>query len=425
MSDLSAISIGEGCDILDNLRVPLNSDERDGIHGEVPYYGANGLQGFIDKYIFDEPLILMAEDGGYFDEYQTRPIAYKISGRSWVNNHAHVLRTKKGGPLDQEFVFYCLEHKYVMPFIKGGTRAKLNQSELREITIPKPQKCEQRRIAEILSTVDETIEQTEALIAKQQQMKAGLMHDLFTRGVTLDGHLRPTRTEAPHLYQNSPLGWIPKEWRVRPFQSVLTAKLQNGYFKKPELVGRGYKLVNVSELYQPFGIDAERDDVERVEAGPMDLQKYGVLEGDLFFTRSSLVLSGIAQCNVVLRLREPTLFECHVIRARPDTKEMDPAFLALYFQTSRARSELMGRAKHTTMTTISQPDILAVPVLQPPLSEQKLISKRIAASLEAIKKGEASLSKLRQQKQGLMHDLLTGRVLVEVEEPLTKMESST
>ncbi len=77
-----------------------------------------------------------------------------------------------------------------------------------------PQPPQQRRIAEILSTLDETIEQTEALIAKYQQIKAGLMHDLFTRGVTPDGKLRPTRAEAPQLYKESPLGWIPKEWEL-------------------------------------------------------------------------------------------------------------------------------------------------------------------------------------------------------------------
>jgi restriction endonuclease S subunit len=70
---------------------------------------------------------------------------------------------------------------------------------------------QQRRIAEILSTLDEAIEQTEALIAKMQQVKAGLMHDLFTC-VTPDGRLRPTREQAPELYKESPLGWIPKGW---------------------------------------------------------------------------------------------------------------------------------------------------------------------------------------------------------------------
>lgn len=197
--------VGDCCDILDNLRVPLNAEERDDIKGNIPYYGANGLQGYIDKFIFDEPLILLAEDGGYFDEYESRPIAYRVSGKSWINNHAHILRTKVGGSFSQDFVFYCLEHKNITPFIKGGTRAKLNQAELREILIPKPPELIQRRIAEIISTADKAIEQTEALIAKYQQIKAGLMQDLFTRGVTPNGHLRPTRTQAPHLYKDSPL----------------------------------------------------------------------------------------------------------------------------------------------------------------------------------------------------------------------------
>lgn len=413
MSEWVVSKLGDACDILDNLRVPLNSEEREGIQGEVPYYGANGLQGFINKHIFNEPLILLAEDGGYFDKFETRPIAYRVSGPSWVNNHAHVLRAKKDGPAEQAFIFYSLEHRNITPFIKGGTRAKLNQSELREITVRHPKiHDEQRRIAEILTTVDEAMEQTEALVGKLEQMKAGLMHDLFTRGVTPDGHLRPTHQEAPHLYHQTPLGWLPKEWEVRPFRSVLSANLQNGYFKKPELVGRGYKLVNVSELYQPLGIDTDDADVERVDASPADFQRYGVVEGDLFFTRSSLVLTGIAHCNVMLKPHEPTLFECHVIRAKPNLREADPAFLGLYFQTASARRELMARAKHTTMTTISQPDILAVPILKPSLDEQKRISKSIAANMSAIHAEESLLAKLRQQKQGLMQDLLTGRVPV-------------
>ena len=165
--------IEECCDILDNFRVPLNAEERNDIQGDIPYYGANGLQGYINKFIFDEPLILLAEDGGYFDEFESRPIAYKISGKSWVNNHAHILRAKTGSSFSQDFIFNCLEHKNIMPFIKGGTRAKLNQAELREILIPKPPEPIQCRIAEILSTVDEAIEQAEALFAKYQQIKRG------------------------------------------------------------------------------------------------------------------------------------------------------------------------------------------------------------------------------------------------------------
>lgn len=91
----------------------------------------------------------------------------------------------------------------------------------------------QRRIAEILSTLDEAIEQTEALIAKHQQIKVGLMHDLFTRGVTPDGQLLPTCKQAPDLYKESPLGWVPKEWGVKRLGGILRrygGYLQTGPF---------------------------------------------------------------------------------------------------------------------------------------------------------------------------------------------------
>jgi len=273
---------------------------------------------------------------------------------------------------NNEFIFQFLSSPHfgseIRRYEKGSAQPGLNLADVEKLRVRKPSLPHQRRIAEILTTLDEAIEQAEALIAKHQQIKAGLMHDLFTRGITPDGHLRPTRGQAPDLYKESPLGWIPKEWEVRPFHSVLAGNLQNGYFKKPELVGTGYKLVNVSELYQPFGIDTDQPNVERVAATSTDFYKFGVQEGDLFFTRSSLVLSGIAQCNTVLKLIEPTLFECHVIRGQPDKNIVNPEFLGLYFQIAWARRELMSRAKQTTMTTISQPDIVSVPVLRPTLA---------------------------------------------------------
>ena len=206
----------ECCDILDSKRVPINSEERERRIGNVPYYGANGQQGYIDDFIFDEPLILIAEDGGRFDEFSTRPIAYRIAGKSWVNNHAHVLRARTG--FSQDAIFYTLEHKDIQSFIVGGTRTKLNQSALRSITIRLPEReSKQTKIAEILSTVDQAIEQTEALIAKQQRIKTGLMQDLLTRGIDEDGNIR---SEDTHEFKDSPLGRIPVEWDVRNIDSI-------------------------------------------------------------------------------------------------------------------------------------------------------------------------------------------------------------
>ena len=80
--------IAEIADCLDNLRVPLNAAQRSKMKGNYPYCGANGVLDYIDRYCVDDAVVLIAEDGGYFDEYLTRPIAYRMSGRFWVNNHA-------------------------------------------------------------------------------------------------------------------------------------------------------------------------------------------------------------------------------------------------------------------------------------------------------------------------------------------------
>ena len=125
--------IRECCNILDSKRIPINSEERKKIQGNIPYYGANGIQGYVNDHIFDEEIILLAEDGGYFEEYKTRHIAQYVIGKSWVNNHAHVLNSKKNILL--KWVFYSLVHKNITQYINGSTRTKLNQSDLQQISI--------------------------------------------------------------------------------------------------------------------------------------------------------------------------------------------------------------------------------------------------------------------------------------------------
>src|SRR5699024_6212966 len=155
---------------------------------------------------------------------------------------------------------------------------------------------EQSKIAEVLSTVDRAIAQTEALIAKQQRIKTGLMQDLLTRGIDEHGNLR---NEATHTFKDSPLGRIPVEWQIASLYDLSEDGAKNGYFDTPSLVGSGYKLINVADLYLSFGIDTSTPSVARSKASTADLEKYGVQKGDIFFTRSSLVLSGIAHCNII------------------------------------------------------------------------------------------------------------------------------
>ncbi len=173
-------------DCLDNVRIPLNEAQRSGMPGPYPYCGANGVLDYVNDFVIDDDVILMAEDGGHFDEYSYRPIAYRMKGKIWVNNHAHVLKAKID--YDQGFLYYSLVHKDILPYLSGGTRAKLNRFEMNKIEVNLPQEIdEQRAIAEALSDVDGLLNALEALIAKKQAIKQATMQQLLTGKTRLPG----------------------------------------------------------------------------------------------------------------------------------------------------------------------------------------------------------------------------------------------
>jgi len=163
---------------LDSKRKPLNSNERNRMKGSIPYYGANGIVDYVDDYLFDEELVLMAEDGGNFFEFSNKPIAQLISGRSWVNNHAHILKAKVDF-ITTDFLFYSLVHKDIRRFIVGGSRAKLNKSDLMSITLFKPRIQEQQKIAEFLTGIDDKINAVANQIDKAVEFKKGLLQKMF------------------------------------------------------------------------------------------------------------------------------------------------------------------------------------------------------------------------------------------------------
>ena len=121
----------ECCEILDSMRIPITASNRK--EGIYPYYGANGIQDHVADYIFDDELVLLAEDGGNFGS-KTRPIAYRVSGKCWVNNHAHVLKPKEG--LNVDFLCYSLMFYNTEGLVNGATRQKLTQTTMRKMLIP-------------------------------------------------------------------------------------------------------------------------------------------------------------------------------------------------------------------------------------------------------------------------------------------------
>ena len=170
-------TLGDVCICLDNQRKPLNDAERQTMQGEFPYWGANNIMDYVDDYLFDETIVLLAEDGGNFNEYKTRPIANISHGKCWVNNHTHVLKGEIG--LSNEFLFYSLVHKNITGYVSGGTRAKLTKGEMLKIEISIPNPAEQTKIANFLTAIDEKITSNQTQLNAVKQYKQGLLQQMF------------------------------------------------------------------------------------------------------------------------------------------------------------------------------------------------------------------------------------------------------
>lgn len=383
--------ISECCDILDNLRVPINDEIRQTMQGNIPYYGANGIQGYIDKYIFDEDLILLAEDGGNFEEYHTRPIAYKISGKSWVNNHAHILRAKQ--EFNQDYIFYSLVHKDITKHLNSGTRSKLNKSELEKIEIDFPEtKGEEDKIAKILSTADAVIEKTQAAIAKYKAIKQGMLQDLFTRGIDLNTYkLRPRYQEAPELYKESKLVMIPREWGEDVLGNIISVSSGEGLTQ--ENIKPGIHLI-----YGGNGINGSHSDY-LFEDSKLIIGRVGEYCGNAYITKPFSWVTDNAL--VVTPLRK--------------------VFLMDFWQYYLNFLDLNSLAFVGAQPVITGGLINKVVVKEIPEDEQILIAERLKAIDNKLQTEQTYLQKMQSLKKGLMEDLLSGRKQVKISTELKEM----
>ena len=147
---MARIPLVDCCETLDSQRIPITAKDRE--EGPYPYYGANGVQDYVADYIFDDDLVLLAEDGGNFGSKE-RPIAYRVSGKCWVNNHAHVLKPKAG--TDVDYLCYALMFYDTSGLVNGATRQKLTQAAMRQMTIPLNSIEDQRMIVRKIKAVEQ------------------------------------------------------------------------------------------------------------------------------------------------------------------------------------------------------------------------------------------------------------------------------
>jgi type I restriction enzyme, S subunit len=383
----------------------ISKDDINAFPGPYPIYSSsahnNGKFGEYAKYMFDEELITWSVDGGGNFFYRPK---HKFS----VTNVCGYMRIKTGN-LHTPFIYYCLANQH--NFLTFDYTTKAHPSVIRKLYwLPKIEVSVQRKIAHILQTIDQTIEKTEALIEKYQKIKTGLMHDLFTRGIDADGKLRPSREHAPDLYQETPIGWIPKEWNCINLNQVADL-----------VVGFAFK----SEWFQEDGVNLLRG--ENVGYGNPDWKdkrclsyeraqrynEYLLHEGDVVIGMDRAFTKSGVKITVMRSFDCPSLLVQRV--GKFVAKSCYDLYLRWLVLSPKYLRDLINQQKGMDIPHLSKSEILAPFIPLPPEKEQREIALRIDLFDSNIQKEVENLEKMIDQKSGLMHDLLTGKVTVKIE----------
>lgn len=281
-----------------------------------------------------------------------------------------------------------------------------------EVLIPKD-KGEQDKIASVIDVVDIAIEETESLITKYQQIKAGLMHDLFTRGVTADGKLRPPREQAPELYHETPIGWIPKEWGCKKLGVILQESggyLQTGPFGSQlhahEYTHEGIPVVMPQDIED--GRILEREIARIQETRAVLLTRHRVKLGDIIIARRGELSRAAAITHNELGWVCGT--GCFLLRLAGS--KLNPQFVSYAYRHHIVQRQIEGMAVGTTMPSLNNSVMNALFFPYVGEDEQARITERLEKAESKLSALMAEKGKLGKQKAGLMHDLLTGRVPV-------------
>jgi type I restriction enzyme S subunit len=371
--------LGEVATFLDHLRRPVREEDRN--PGAYPYYGATSQQGTIDGYIFNEPLVLLAEDGGPFGD-SAKPIAYAINGKTWVNNHAHVLRAHAGA-IQTGFLFRVLSFYNVLPFITGTTRGKLTKSDASRIPIPLPPLSEQRRVVELLDQADALRRKRAEADAKAARILPALFYQMFGDPAT------------------NPMGW-----EMVDLGAVTAEGPQNGLYKPASEYGDGTPILRIDSFYD--GQVTRLESLRRLRLTQAEISRYQLRENDIVINRVNS-LEFLGKSALIPQLSEPTVFESNMMRLSVDRTRMMPRFLIEFLQTSFARSQMLGRAKDAiNQSSINQHDVQGIQIPLPMVDLQGQFGNRVEGIRQLFCKAGHSHNALDVLFQTLLHRAFSG-----------------
>lgn len=365
---------------LDYMRVPITKNVRE--VGKYPYYGASGIVDYVNDYIYDEDLLLISEDGANLLARAT-PIAFSVSGKIWVNNHAHVLRFKS--LTTQKFVEYFIAGFNIKPYVTGMAQPKLNQRALEKIKLPLPPLEEQYRIISILDASFEKIDALKKNAEENLKNAKALFQQVLAQEL---------KTKE---------GWVEKKL------GEVCNNISYGT-SLPSSENGIYKYLRMNNITLDGTLDL--NNLKYITVPDKELAKCMVEKGDLLFNRTNS--HELVGKSCVFENDEKMVIAGYIIRIRLN-KEIAPKFANYYINLQRRLGylkPLIVGAVH--QANISAKSIQTINFVYPTLEEQH----RIVATLDTLSEKCRRLEQVAQQtirecdalKQSILRQTFSGEL---------------
>lgn len=381
-------TVGLVCNIKNNLRLPISSEERDKVVGDYPYFGPTGILGYINEYKIDEEFVLIGEDGDHFLKHKEKEMTLMFTGKANVNNHAHIITNSPKCLVSWFHASFV--HRDISSHLtrQGAKRYKLTKAALEKLDILLPPLSEQKRIAQILSTWDKAITTTEKLLANSQQQKKALMQQLLT------GKKR--------LFNGNGVRFSGK-WKTSNLSKL---------FERVTTKNNGQS-TNVVTISGQHGLIRQEDFFKKSVASET-LDGYFLLkQGQFAYNKSysnGYPMGAIKRLNRYSNGVVTTLYICFALS---DEDNAHSNYWEHYFESGLLNNGLSqiahegGRAHG--LLNVKPSDFFSLKVPVPSFEEQQKIAAALSIAAQEVTSLQQKLDTLKQEKKALMQQLLTGK----------------
>lgn len=385
------VVLGELVDIYDSKRIPLTSQKREKIKGDIPYYGAQGIIDYINQFLFDGEYILIAEDGNNIKSRQEN-IAQIAKGKFWVNNHAHILQ----GKIEQNLLCYIINHTDISGYVTGSAQPKLNQANLLKIPIKIPVNLsDQRKIAGILSALDAKIENNNKINANLEAQAEALFKSWFV-------DFTPFKDQP---FVDSELGPIPQGWKVGKLGDYCEVK--SGYaFKSSWWTNKGYKIIKIKNISENGDINL--NDCSCVLPENCDKAKNFIANtGDIVIAMTGAT---IGKFNIIPKIDEKFYINQRVGKFFLGEKPIEKVpYIYCFLKQENISTQIIQKGQGSAQPNISGADIESIPMLTP-MSIILKYNKMCQPLFEKILSNRLESKKLSALRDTLLPKLMSGEI---------------